>query len=295
MTYSISCIVNGTTKQILGGKNVESPYQLVTQSDSQFDFKEGITGPNRPEYRLEILDYSLNPALIAFPYKNEILSGLYSYYWLIYYYENGKFIQISNKSQIPIDNNIPIGISTLQGMGNELWWRVVNGRLTLSQFVNNDDSSYKFYISRYDNMLTSSYNVLASSSSTVNNENILLDFTNYPNMSVTTNKLCSPPSIQSYKCYKSSPTKYLFADNQTVIDIALESGNLTPNFIILKSFNNNHSHIVKFKNTYLYISKDKQISAETLSNINMINTKNGYSKMYPLHNVINCNSNTCNS
>lgn len=293
MTYSISCIINGTTNQLLAGKNIGSPYQLVTQSDSQFHFEQGATGPHSPEYKIAIIDFSSTPPLEALPYNNVILSGNYFYDWLIYYYEKGQFIRILEKSEIPIDNNIPIGISTSQSINDNLWWRIVNGKLTLSPFDTNDDSSYKFYISTYSNLLTNSYNVLASSTSVIN-ENMVLDFTTYPNIKVTTNRSCSPPSIQSYKGHKISPSKYLFAENQTVIDIALESGNLTPNFNILKSFNNNHSHIVKFKNTYLYISKDKQISAETLSNINRINTKNGYLNMYPLHNVINCNSNTCN-
>src|SRR5690606_37737367 len=96
---------------------------------------------------------------------------------------------------------------------------------------------FKFYITPYINVITGKYNVLASSGNSANimsnkiikisdpnisRSTMLLDFTKFPDVTVTTSTLCSPISHQSYKGHKISPTEFFFTENQTNIDIALE-------------------------------------------------------------------------
>ena len=85
-----------------------------------------------------------------------------------------------------------------------------------------------------------------------------------------------------------SQTELFLTENRTNIDIAKESGNLKPNLIVKKSFNGSNAHIVQFNDIYWFISKESGISAASLEDINKIATSNGYPKMYPLRNAINC-------
>ena len=322
MSYTISSVIDGVTRQLLGGYYPGALYQLVTQSSSVFNITtEGIDWI--------IQDESVNPPLFAsYVSQGFLATDFSSSPWLIVVQSGETWVPISNISDLPVDKNIPIAIayivpSPVGALPTYKWWyanipptpqypiqinlyssTVPNPPLTNEQY-------YMFYISTYNNVVTGSYNVLASSGSpttatniqkrkiissaidpNIGRESILLDFEKFPDVTVATSRLCSPLSVQTYKGYKISPTEFFFTENQTNIDIALESGNMQPNFIVLKSFNKNHAHFVKFKDSYLFISKESGISAATLENINTINNNNGYPTMYPLRNAINCPNGT---
>lgn len=307
MSYTISCINDGTTQQVLGGRTVGSIYTLVTQSESTFNITPaGATGPNRM-FPLGIVDNSVSPQLWASPGPGVVESVKQVYGWNFSVLRNNQWAPVQRLGDLPVDVNVPTSIGFVSFDGSiRLFWRAENNRILLVQLENNPptgDQAYQFYISTYNNVVRGKYNVLASSDgnnipkqniitkmndNSIDRETILLDFTNFPDVVVTTNKLCSPTSVQYYKGYKISSTEFFLAENQTTIDIAKESGNLIPNFIVKKSFNREQAHIVQFKDKYLFISKETGISSTTLENINKINNNNGYPTMYPLRNAINC-------
>ena len=322
MSYTISSVANGVERQVLGGPSPGMLYEQVSLSSSIFNF----TTDGKNWY---IQDTSVNPPMFSYMGPDSLLlTNISGSPWTVFIFQNNTLTPIYNISDLPVGNGIPISIAyvgktTPGGIDGYFWWvtapsgdpnypvRVLLDFSTESVFPPFfPQDYYKFYLTTYNNVITGTYNILASSDNSANipNNNIittsdsnisrstmLLDFTKFPDVTVTTSTLCSPISVQEYKGYKISPTEFFFAENQTTIDIALESGNMQPNFIVLKSFNKNHAHIVKFKDTYLFISKETGISATTLENINKIATNNGYTIMYPLRNAINCpNINSAN-
>ena len=308
MLYTISSTINGVTSFILSGKNRGDPYTLVKESGSLFNIRKGLGKyPCMPLSVPVTQIIDSDTGLFAGSNGSIVISNESSSGWGLSYLDNNRWIYTDNVEEIPNDKT-PVQISPLYycGVNTQIWY--VDGNSVKLETVQppfqSNDPKYQFFISPYSNVV-GDYNVLSSSAistnniittanSDINRRTMIFDFSNYPDLTVTSNELCSPTFIQSYKGHIVSPTELYLTENKTNIEIAVESGNIQPNFIVLKSFNKNHAHIVKFNDNYLFISKESGISAKTLEDLNKINATKGYPKMYPLRNAINC-PNVCDT